>query len=73
MSPEANKITLCDITNQQLALVMRLYHHFSTQYEFYAAAQMQTIIKTESASFSSTNVALTYTVIFVVRYPGSVR
>ena len=27
-------------------------HHFSIRHEFYAAAQIQTIIKTESVSFS---------------------
>jgi len=42
---------------------------FSTQYEFYAAVQIQTTIKTESASFSRTNVAWTYAVIFRVRVP----
>jgi len=30
------------------------YRHFSIRYEFYAAEQIQTIIKTESSSFSST-------------------
>jgi len=28
MSPEANKITLCDVTIHQLTLVMRLHRHF---------------------------------------------
>ena len=52
MSPEANKITLCNVTTHRLTLVMRLYRHFSIRYELYAAAQIQTIIETESASFS---------------------
>jgi len=52
MSPKANRITLCDATTRQLTLAMRLYHHFSIQYEFCAAAQRQSIIKPESASFS---------------------
>jgi len=38
MSPEGYKIMLCDVTTHQLTLVMRLYRHFSIQYEFYAAA-----------------------------------
>jgi len=48
MSPEANKITSCDITAHQLTVVSS----FSIGYELYASAQIQTIIKTESASFS---------------------
>jgi len=52
MPLEANKITLCDDTAHQLTLVMRLYRHFSIRYEFYTATQIQTIINTESASFS---------------------
>ena len=46
-----NKITLCDVTTRQL------YRDFSIGYKFYAAAQIQTIIETESAAFSHTNVA----------------
>ena len=34
------------------AAIMRLYRHLWIRYEFYAAAQMQAIIKTESASCS---------------------
>jgi len=34
------------------ALVMRLYCYFLIQYKSYAAAQLQMIIQTESASFS---------------------
>jgi len=52
MSPEANKITICDTTTHQLTLVMRLYRHFSIGYELYGAAQIQTIIETESTSIS---------------------
>jgi len=52
MSSEANKLMLCDATTHQLTLVMRLYRHFSIRYELYAAAQVQTIIETENASFS---------------------
>ena len=47
MSSEAEKIMLCDVTTHQLTLVLS----FLIRYEFYAAVQMQTIIKTESASF----------------------
>ena len=36
------------------------YRHFSIQYEFYAAEQIQTIIKTESSTFSGTKFAWTY-------------
>ena len=35
----------------------QLYRDFSIGYEFYAAAQIETIIETESAAFSHTNVA----------------
>ena len=70
MSPEGNNIMLCDITIHQLTLAMSLYRHFSIRYEFYAAAQTQMIIKTESMSFSWTNVVWTYAVIFRVRVPG---
>jgi len=49
MSPEANKITPCDVTTDQLTY---WYGHFSIRYEFYATVQTQTIIKTESESFS---------------------
>jgi len=35
---------------------MRLYRHFSIRYEFYAAEQTETIIKTGSASFGWKNV-----------------
>jgi len=66
MSPEANK--LCYVTSPLTNL--HWYHHFLIRYEFYAAEQIQTIIKTESASFSWTNVAWTYAVIFRVRVPG---
>jgi len=69
MSPEANKITLCDVTTHQLTLVMRLYHRFLIRYKFYAAARIQTITETEGASFSWTNVARTYAVIFRVWVP----
>jgi len=55
MSPEANKITLCDVTTHQLALVSS----FFIWHEFYTAAQIQMIIKTESASFSWTKFAWT--------------
>jgi len=48
MSPEANK--LCYVTSPLTNL--HWYHHFLIRYEFYAAEQIQTIIKTESASFS---------------------
>jgi len=61
MSSEANKITLRDVSLHQLTL---LYRHFSTRHEFYAATQIQTIIKTENARFSPTNAAWTYAVIF---------
>jgi len=47
MSPEANKIALYDVITHQHTLVMRLYRHFSIRYEFYAAAQIQMIIKTD--------------------------
>ena len=40
MSPEGNKLMLCDVTTHQLTLVMRLYRHFSILYEFDAAAQI---------------------------------
>jgi len=73
MLQEANKITLCDVTTHQLKLVMKLYHHFSIRYKFYAAAQIETIIKTESASFGWTNVVWTYVVIFRVRIPRQCR
>ena len=43
------------------------YRHFLIRYEFYAAVQIQTIIQTESASFSRTNVAWTYAVIFQIQ------
>jgi len=69
MSPEANKITLCDVTTHQLTLVMRLYRHFSIPYEYSSAAQMQTVFKIESGRFSGINVVWT-TVIFCVRVPG---
>jgi len=49
---------------------MGLHGHFSIQYEFDAAAAIQTIIKNESAIFSGTNVAWTYAAIFRVRVPG---
>jgi len=78
MSPEANKIMPCDVTTHQLTLWCR---HFSIWYEFYASAPIQTIVKTESASFSWTNVVWTYAVIFWVlvswqcrvakNYPGN--
>jgi len=67
MSPEAKKVTLCDITTDQLTY---RYHHFSIRYEFYAAEQIQTIIKTESSNFSGTRFAWTYAEIFRVRVPG---
>jgi len=49
------------------------YRHFSIRYDYelYDAAQMQMIIKTASVSFSWTNVAWRYAVIFWVRVPGT--
>ena len=41
-----------EVTTHQLILVVRLYRHFSIRYEFYAAAQLQMMIKTEIVSFS---------------------
>jgi len=66
MSPEAEKIMLCGVTTHQLTLVSS----FLIRYEFYAAVQIQMIIKTESGHFSSTNVAWLYVVIFRVWVPG---
>jgi len=64
MLPEANRITLSDVTTHQITLVMKQHRHFLIQYELYAAAQVQTIIKTDRASLSRANVAGTYAVIF---------
>jgi len=49
LSPEANTITPCDVTTHQLTL---LSSSFLIRYEFYAAALIPMIIKTESESFS---------------------
>jgi len=48
MSPEAKKITYVSspLTN------LHWYRHVSIRYEFYIATQIQTIIKTETPSFS---------------------
>ena len=62
---------LCYVTSPLTNL--QRYHHFSILYEFYAAEQIQTIIKTESSTFSETKFARTYAVIFRVRVPGYSR
>jgi len=71
MSPEADKVTLCDATTHQ--------HGNETVLSFFdsvwvlQSTQIQIIIKvikTESASFSWTNVAYIYVVIFPVQVPG---
>jgi len=49
MLPEANKIALCNITTHQLSSIGNETN--TIWYEFYAASQIQMIIKTESASF----------------------
>jgi len=52
MSPEANNITLCDVTTHKLTLVMRLYRHFSIQYEFYAAVQYRQLLNAVATEMS---------------------
>jgi len=59
MSPEVQKLTILHYVMLPLTNLhwsMTLYRHVSIWHEFCAAALIQTIIETETASFGWTNV-----------------